>query len=311
MNRVLAILSATFLALLILVPVAAAADPWDIDDEHVVLSTGGDITLAAGQHADVLVVVDGTATIEGDAGSVLVINGTANFIGSETAAVVAIRSHVTLDAGSTVDGDVVTFDSVVDTAAGASIRGEVTDLAKDLGGAAVLVASALALVYLAFVVSAVVAAVVLAGLAGKQVREAGALIGKEPVTTFVAGFAGLVGFVLVSVLAMVTIVGVPLGLGILVLVLPVLLVAGYLVAGIWIGDMILARTSPGVARERPYLAAVLGVPVMGLIGIIPVLGAIPVIVGFGAVVMTMWRALRRPVTTERAAATSAVASSAG
>ena len=78
MNRLFAIVSAALLALLILVPVAAAADPFDAQDEHVVVSTGGDITLAEGQHADVLVVVNGTATIEGDAGSVVVINGTAD-----------------------------------------------------------------------------------------------------------------------------------------------------------------------------------------------------------------------------------------
>jgi hypothetical protein len=293
------------------VPVAAAADPWDVRDEHVVLSTGGDITLAAGQHADMLVVVDGTATIEGDAGSVVVINGTADFVGSSTAGIVAIRSHVTLDAGSNVDGDVVTFDAVVDTASGAAIEGEITDLAKDLGGAAILIASALALMYFAFVISAIAAGLAVAAVAGKQVREAGGIISREPVKTVVAGLVGIVGTVVVGTLAIVTIVGMPLGFGILALVLPVLLVAGYLVAGIWIGDMILARTSPGVVRERPYLAAVLGVVVVGVIGIIPVIGSIPVIVGVGAVVLAMSRAVRRPASSEPVGAPATAVTSAG
>ena len=77
--------------------------------------------------------------------------------------------------------------------------------------------------------------------------------------TVVAGLLGMVGIILAGTIAIVTVVGVPLGLGILALVLPALLVAGYLVAGIWIGDMILVRTSPGVVRERPYLAALIGV----------------------------------------------------
>ncbi len=311
MNRIFAIVSATFLALLILVPVAAAADPWDVRDEHLVLSTGGDITLAAGQHADILVVVDGTATIEGDAGSVVVINGTANFVGASTAGIVAIRSHVTLDAGSVVTDDIVALDSVVTPAAGASVQGTVIDLAQDLGGAAILIASALALMYVAFVISAIAAGLALAGVAGKQVREAGTLISREPVTTVVAGVVGIVGTVVVGTLAIVTIVGLPLGLWILALVLPTLLVAGYLVAGIWIGDMILARTSPDVVRERPYLAAVLGVAVLGVIGIIPVIGAIPVIVGFGAVVLAMSRAVRRPASSELAGAPATAVTSAG
>ena len=311
MNRIFAIVSAALLALLILVPVAAAADPFDTQDEHVVVSTGGDITLAEGQRADVLVVVNGTATIEGDAGSVVVINGTANFVGSSTTAIVAIRSQVNLDSGSVVADDIVTVDSVVTPAAGASVQGEVTDLAADLGGAAVLIASALALAYFAFAISAIAAGVILAGVAGKQVREAGALITHEPVMTVVAGLLGMVGIILVGTIAIVTIVGVPLGLGILALVFPALLVAGYLVAGIWIGDMILARTSPGVVRERPYLAALIGVAILGVIGIIPVVGGIAVLIGFGAVVLLMWRALRGPATSERGVVHATVGSSAG
>ena len=311
MNRIFAIVSAALLALLILVPVAAAADPFDTQDEHVVVSTGGDITLAEGQRADVLVVVNGTATIEGDAGSVVVINGTANFVGSSTTAIVAIRSQVNLDSGSVVADDIVTVDSVVTPAAGASVEGEVTDLAADLGGAAVLIASALALAYFAFAISAIAAGVILAGVAGKQVREAGALITHEPVMTVVAGLLGMVGIILAGTIAIVTVVGVPLGLGILALVFPALLVAGYLVAGIWIGDMILVRTSPGVVRERPYLAALIGVAILGVIGIIPVVGGIAVLIGFGAVVLLMWRALRGPATSERGVVSVATGSSAG
>ena len=310
MNRILGILSATLLALLILVPVAAAADPFD-QDEHLLLSTRGDITLSAGEHADVLVVVDGTATIEGDANAVVVINGTANFIGSSTAGIVAIRSHVTIDDGSVVTGDIVKIDSIIDSAPGASVQATVTDLATDLGGAAVLIASALALMYFAFVISAIAAGLALAGLAGKQVREAGALISKEPVTTFVAGLVGLIGIAVVGTLALVTVVGAPLGLGILVLVLPALLIAGYLVAGIWIGEMILARTAPDLLGERPYLAALIGIAVLGVIGIVPVVGGIVILFGFGAVVLAMWRTVRRPAASERAVGPAAVASSAG
>lgn len=310
MNRILGILSATLLGLLILVPVAAAADPVD-QDEHLLLSTRGDITLGAGESADVLVVVDGTATIEGDARAVVVINGTANFIGSSTAGIVAIRSHVTIDDGSVVTGDIVKIDSTIDSEPGASVQATVTDLATDLGGAAVLIASAMALVYVAFVISAIAAGLAVAGLAGKQVREAGALISKEPVTTFVAGLAGLVGIIVVGTLALVTVVGAPLGLGILALVLPALLIAGYLVAGIWIGDAILARTAPDLLGERPYLAALIGMAVLGVIGIVPVIGGVVILVGFGAVVLAMWRTVRRPATRERVVAPAVVGSSAG
>ena len=311
MTRILGLVSGALLALLILVPVAAAAGPIDFtdQDQHVVINTGGDFTLPAGQHVDVLVVVNGTATIEGDAGSIYVFNGTANLIGSQAGEVFAIRSHVTLDGGSVVDGNIRTVDSTVDSAPGSSVHGTVKEVVSDLPGLAAVVASALALMYIAFVVSAMVAGLALAGLAGRQVREAGALITHEPVMTFVAGLAGLIGLIIVGTIALVTIIGTPLGLGILALVLPVLLIAGYLVAGIWIGDMILARTSPGVVRERPYLAAVIGIAVLGLISIVPFVGGIVVMVGFGAVVLLMGRTLRRPDATQPAAQGAAAAGS--
>jgi hypothetical protein len=312
MNRFFGILGGALLALLILVPVAAAADPTD-RDEHLILSNRGDVTLGAGQHADLLIVIDGTATIEGDAGSVVVINGTADFIGSSTAGVVAVRSHVTFDDGSAATGEIVTFDSVVDAAPGASIQASTTDLATDLAGAAALAGAALFFVSVAFAISAIAAGLALAGLAGKQVREAGAAISREPIAALVAGLAGLVAIVIVGTLAIVTVVGLPLGLGILILVLPAMLVAGYLVAGIWVGDMILARTSPGVVRDRPYLAALIGLAVLGVLGIVPVVGSviggIVTLIGFGAVALLMWRTLRRPGAGERVVAPAAVASS--
>jgi hypothetical protein len=96
--------------------------------------------------------------------------------------------------------------------------------------------------------------------------------------------------------AIVTVIGAPLGLGLLLVVLPVLLVIGYLVAGIWIGDQVLDGTSPGIVRERPYLAAVIGLVVLGVVSAIPfvggIVGGLATLVGFGAIVLLMWRVLR-------------------
>ena len=89
MNRLVGISGAILIGLLLLVPVAAAAAPWD-SDEHFLLNTGGDITLPADQRVDLLVVVDGTATIQGEAGAVFVVNGAADFVGATTQGIVAI-----------------------------------------------------------------------------------------------------------------------------------------------------------------------------------------------------------------------------
>jgi len=303
MNSLLGIVSAALLTLLVLVPVAAAADRSDLYDEHILFSNGGDITLGADQTVDLLVVVGGTATIEGDPGAVVVINGTANFIGSRTTDIFAIASDVSLDGGTVVAGDVRSFDSTLARATGATVEGTIGDLGISFADAMFLAGPALFLIYLAFAISAIGAGVLLAGLAGRQVRKAEAVISREPGTTILAALAGFAGLIVAGVLAIVTVVGIPLGLGILALVLPLLLVTGYLVAGIWIGDVIVSQSSPGVQRDRPYLAALVGLTVLGAASIIPGVGAIASIIGFGAVALLMWRTMRGETDTSAIAGT--------
>ena len=290
MNRILGIVSAMLLALLILVPAAAAADPVYADG-RVIVSVRGNITFPAGQTAASLVVVDGTAIIEGDVRSVVVVNGTANFVGSHSGSVVAIASHVALDSGSVISGDVNLFSTSLDRASGTTIQGSVRE-GFDVARVALFIGPALFFLYLGFVVLAMAAAIVLAGLASRQVRSAERLISREPATTLLAGLAGLVGIIVVGSIAIVTIVVIPLGLAILVGVLPLMLMVGYLVAAIWIGEWILRQSSQNQVPDRPYLAAIVGTLVMGVVSIIPVVGGLVSFIGFGAVVLLMWRTFR-------------------
>jgi hypothetical protein len=290
MNRILGFLGAGMLTLLVLVPAVAAAGP-QAQDEHLVFNTGGSITLAAGQMVDLLVVVDGTATIEGDVRSVVVISGTARFVGSTAVDVLAIRSKVMLDGSTSVSGDIRTIDSTIERAAGSSVGGSIRD-GIDVASTAVLIGSALFLVYLGFAVAAVFGALALAAIGSRQVRAAGSVISREPGTALLAALGGLVAIVATGLLAIVTIVGIPFGLALLLLVFPLLVVAGYLVAGIWIGERILEHVASGRHRERPYLAAVVGVLTLDVVGIIPIVGGVAALVGFGALILLAWRTFR-------------------
>jgi hypothetical protein len=308
MNRILGIVSAMLLALLVLVPVAAAADPED-RDEHFLLSSGGDVTLPAGQHADLLFVVDGTATIEGDARAVVVISGTANFVGATAHGVLAIASSVNLDSGTVITGDIRSVNADIVRAAGSTVQGRLID-GFDVVGTATILASVLFIAYLGFVVAMIAGGLLLAGIASRQVRAAGRLIVREPGMSILAAIAGLIGIVFAGTLAIVTIVGIPLGLGILVIVLPLLVVAGYIVAGIWIGEWIVGRMTPGVSRERPYLAALVGLVVLGAVGWIPPVGGILAFVGFGAVVLLILRTFSGQSANEPTASSATMAASA-
>jgi hypothetical protein len=109
------------------------------------------------------------------------------------------------------------------------------------------------------------------------------------------------------VLAVITVIGIPLGLAILAFVLPLLAVAGYLVVGIWIGEVILSGRRPGAAPERPYMAAVVGILALAVISLIPVVGGLVSFMGFGAVVLLLWRNFRGAGRTDVAAARPLVA----
>ena len=217
-------------------------------------------------------------------------NGTANLVGGSADTVIAIQSQVDIDPSSIVTGDIRTIDSSVTGGSATTVTGEVRDIGLDmfiswrnLG--------ALALIYVAFAVSAIMAGVVVAGLAARQVRAAGALIVREPIMVLGAGVLGLAALLTVGILAVVTIVGIPFAIGLLGIALPALFVIGYIVTGIWVGELILAKSSPAT-RERPYLAAIVGLSIVGLISFIPAMGGLISFVGFGAVMLLSWRVLR-------------------
>jgi hypothetical protein len=293
MNRILGIASAMLLVLIVLVPVAAAAEPWG-DVQHILVSTQGDVSLPSGQHVDLLVVIDGAATIAGDADGVVVVNGSADFVGAHTNGVVAVNSSVSLDSGTIVSGEVRAVGSTVARASGSIVDGGVLTGVDgvDWAGTALVFGSLAALLSIGLYIAAVAAGLAVAGLAPRQVRSAGSPIGQELGMTILAGFGGVAAIIATGLVAMVTIVGIPLGLAILLMVLPATAFAGFVVAAVWLGERILERLTPVVPRERPYLAVVIGTTILSVLSIVPFVGGAIVFLGFGAVILSAWRTFR-------------------
>ncbi len=279
-------------ALLLLVPVALAADPGPTND-GALLAFGEDVTLPADRTTDLVLVIDGTATVEGDARVVIAIGGAAILQGATVETVVAVDSPVQLAAGSAVTGDVATLDaSTVSVASGATVAGEVRDITPQLIGLGAVLAPAVLLVFIGFVLVTFVAGLALAGLAARQVRAAEALISREPGPVLVSGLIGIFLPLLIIGILFVTVVGIPLALALLLTVWPLTAYAGYLLTGIWIGDWVLGRVSPGVVRERPYLASVIGLLILQVLSIVPPVTAIASLFGYGAVLLLAWRVFR-------------------
>jgi hypothetical protein len=103
---------------------------------------------------------------------------------------------------------------------------------------------------------------------------------------------------------MVTIIGIPAGIGLLLVLWPAMAFIGFIVAAIWLGEWLLGRRNRDAEpAERPYAAAALGLVVAFVIGLVPLVSLVLSILGLGAVVLGSWRTLRgsRPAATMVAA----------
>lgn len=292
MKRLLGAGTGLLLALLFLVPAVAAADPTMPQTGRVLISTQGDVTVPSTDRYDVVFVVNGEATIEGDVTTVVVVDGILTMTGAQAETVVAIRTPVFLGPDTVIETELFKLDALVTKSGNAAINGSIRDIGSELSGIGFVLGPLLILFFLGFALAAVVAGLVVAALGARQVRAAEALIRRRPVETFLAGILGVVApiFVLGGLFA--SVVGIPLALALLFLVWPLLAFLGYIVAGIWIGDWILARLYPGVVRERPYLASVIGLLALAILAIFPPITAIASLFGYGAVLYLAWRTFR-------------------
>ena len=198
---------------------------------------------------------NGTATIRGQVENLVVINGSAILEGATARECLRHQRHGHPRRRNDRDRRRPNRSNATVTQDPAAIvSGSVRAADADLIAFGAVIAPAIVLFFLGFAArDDRRPASALAALAARQVRTAEALISHEPVETFVFGLAGLVVIPLVAILAMVTIIGAPLGLAILLMVWPAAAFAGYLVAGIWIGEWLLYR-GDRPRPERPYLA---------------------------------------------------------
>ncbi len=290
MKRLFLVIATVAILMGLAAPAVLAADPTKPGGE-VLMAFNGDVTVPAGEQADAVIVTNGTATISGQVKNVVVISGSAILNGATLENVFVTNGTVTLGAGTTVSGDVRTIDATVTQDPTAVVSGSVRAADADLIAFGAAIVPLIALLFLGFALVTIVAGLTLAALAARQVRSAEELISHQPAETFVFGLAGLVVIPLVAILMMVTVIGLPLGLAILLMVWPAAAFAGYLVAAIWVGEWLLYR-GDRPRPERPYLASVVGLIALQIAGLVPFVGPIASLFGFGAVLLLGWRIFR-------------------
>lgn len=260
---------------------------------RVVFVAGGDIDIPAGDQADAVIVIGGSATVAGTVNTLVVVDGTASTAGATLESLTVINGSAELGAGTTIIGDVGRLGSSVQRADGVEVGGAVRDLAGDVAAFGIFLGAAAIVLWIGFGVATLLVGLLVAGLAARQVRTATALIRHETGTTIVTGLLAIVLPPIAAAMLIVTVIGIPAGIGLLVVLWPTLAFIGYIVAAIWLGEWLLGRRNPVTTpAERPYGAAVIGLLVAFLIGLVPLVSAALSILGLGAVVLAGWRTLR-------------------
>ena len=295
MRRLFAVAASVAILLALFAPAALAAEPAPATGS-VIVSVNGSLDVPADQHVDAVVVIDGTARISGIVDTVVVAGGTATLADATVGTLVVVDGSANLGAGTTVSGDVRTLRGTVTQESGAMVRGSVTALDADLAALAVLMIPVFIVLFIGLGIAGIAAALFVAAFGARQVRDVEALISGRPGHVLVAGIAGMVVLPLLAILMIVTVIGAPIGFALLFGLLPALAFLGWLVAAIWIGDWLVGSTRGSREASRPYLAAVVGVIVLALVGVVPFVTAIATLFGFGALLLAAWRVLR-PTTT--------------
>jgi hypothetical protein len=261
-------------ACLFLLVLASPADAADSGTDRVVIQ--GPVTIGPGERAGDVVVAHGDVSVARGGqitGDLVVASGNVRILGVVKGDAVSLADRAVLGPRARVGGDLVYGDEKPTVPPGASVGGEIkrVDVGDATGGLGLVAAAA---IWLALSVSAFLLGLLLLWLfprAGEAVFEVAAAR-----TGAAIGFGLLAFFLLpiVGLVLLVTIVGLPLGLLVLLALAPIYAVA-YTTSAWALGRRIL-----GPERNR-FLAFLAGLAILRVVALVPVLG---ILVWFGATV---------------------------
>jgi hypothetical protein len=263
-------------ALCWLVPAANASAA--SNDRIVVV---GDVIVDRDQKAHDVIVVDGDVTVRGTVtGSIFVVDGDVAIRGTVKGDVVTLKGQTTLGRRGNVQGDLTYADKKPVLTPGSKVGGKTEKF--DVGDAGILGAIG---AFIAITISMFLLGLVLLLLAP---RAADAVARTAKAKSLVSFGVGLLGFFLIPIIAfaaLFTVVGIPLGFILLLLVIPLYAIS-YVTAAFALGRRII--------KGSRILAFLVGLVILGLLTLIPVAGALigflAVVYGLGLLLMTLFRA---------------------
>ena len=273
-------------ALFVLFGLATPAWAQDAPGAEAFVVLSGRADVPQGQQVGDLVVFHGSSAVDGTVdGSLTAFDAPVTIAGRVNGDVVVFNGRVELRPGANVTGDVVSQQPPV-VAAGATIGGATRRVQTDVRWDGLGWIGAFAW-WLAVSVSTLVVGLVLLWLVGRgadRIVDAG--------RTQVGGAIGwgllvFLALPIIGIIALVTVVGIPLGIGLLA-ALGLIYAVGYS-AGAWILGRSLVR-----GRTAWIVAFLAGWAILRVLALVPVLGGLlgfaAVVFGLGALIVAIWRA---------------------
>lgn len=258
-----------------LLPATAAAAADDAKERIVLV---GDVLVDREDTAGDIVVLDGDVTIRGTVdGDVIVVDGDITIRGTVTGDVVAVAGLATLGQRGNVEGDLYYGDKEPVRTSGSQVGGDVEKFSA--GDASLIGAIGF---FIGFVVSMFLLGLVLILLAPRAAEAVARTASSKPLVCAGVGLLGIILLPVIAVGALFTIVGIPLGVVLALLIVP-LLAMSYVTTALVLGRLIL--------KKSKFLAFLLGLILLGLLTLIPIAGGLicflAIIFGLGALLTTL------------------------
>lgn len=292
MKRWPGLLLAALVPLLLLIPATVLAAETTGNDDFM-LKVGGTTTVEPREVIDSVIVINGDAIVAGTVTSTLwVIGGTATVSGHVNGDVMVVNGVLSLTSSATVKNAAL-VSSELAREPGATVTGELTEQVAFVHfgwGSAVF-----SMLFWIFTTAALLVAwLIVATVAGRRLSITGHEVTEQAGASLLTALIVWVGLPIVAVLAAITLIGIPVALAIAVLVMPVLWITGYVVAGVRLGEYLVGEVAKRPTDpERPYLHVTIGLLTFQLVGLIPFAGGLVVglagFAGSGALVYRLFR----------------------
>ncbi len=263
------------------------------EPRDILVRIDGPVNIPAGQTAQSVVVISDNAVVDGTVDYLVVIGGDATIAGTVNHTVTMINGTVTLKNGAHIGNDVLLYRADAVQEPGATVAGGIH---KEWGGVTFGLGFFWFGLWVSMTAAILIAGLIFAAVGGRQLLGAAEAVTHRVGQTLTAALVVFIGVPILMVLVMATLIGIPLGIGILLFLLPALWFIGYLVAGAAAGSAIVRARVRATDTVHPYLAVTLGLFIFQVVALVPFVGGVAVffagVVGAGALVYRAWLGFR-------------------